>query len=93
MRAVKGNKEYTISDAQKKAYQDAGYDILDEAGEVIAHGRGKMVSYGEYAALKAENEELKRGLSKVRGSAGGEDGSPLDPPPEKKERASKEAGG
>ncbi len=30
MKAVRGNKEYTISKAQEKAYQDAGYDILDD---------------------------------------------------------------
>ena len=41
MRAVKGNKEYTIDDTQKKAYQDRGFDILDETGTTIAYGRGK----------------------------------------------------
>ena len=43
MKAVKGNKEYTIGDAQKKTYQDAGYDIVDDDGEIIAHGRNKTV--------------------------------------------------
>ena len=32
MRAVKNNKEYSIDESQKKAYQDAGFDIYDEDG-------------------------------------------------------------
>ena len=32
MRAVKGNKEYTIDETQKKGYQDSGFDILDDDG-------------------------------------------------------------
>ena len=47
MRAVKGNKEYTIDDTQKKAYQDRGFDILDETGTTIAYGRGKTVPRSE----------------------------------------------
>ena len=69
MRAAKGNREYVIDESQKKHYQDAGYDIMDESGVVIAYGRGKMVSYDEHMKLKAElaamqkeNEELKAEL-------------------------------
>lgn len=62
MKAVKRNKEYTIEEAQRKSYQGAGYDILDGDGKVIAHGRGKTVPYEDYAAVKAECEELKRKL-------------------------------
>lgn len=79
MRAVRGNKEYTISDAQKRAYQDAGYDILDDAGGVIAHGRNKTVPYEEHAALLAENERLRQMLdekasAEKRGKASGKAG-------------------
>lgn len=69
MRAAKGNREYVIDESQKKHYQDAGYDIIDENGAVIAYGRGKTVSYDEHMKLKAElaavqkeNEELKAEL-------------------------------
>ena len=93
MKAVKGNKEYTIGDAQKKAYQDAGYDIVDDDGEIIAHGRNKTVPYGEYAALKTENEDLKRRLSGAGEPAGGKDGLPADSQPAKKGKASGKAGG
>ena len=59
MKAVSGNKEYTIDDSQKRFYQDAGFDIKDDNGLVIAYGRGKTVPYGDYEALKKENVALK----------------------------------
>lgn len=59
MKAIKGNKVYSITEKQKKAYTDAGFDILDDAGAVVAYGRGKTVPYGDYMALKAENDALK----------------------------------
>ena len=73
MRAVKGNRVYTISEREKQHYQDIGFDILDDANNVIAYGRGKTVPYGDYVALqdkcvalqaeidalRAENESLK----------------------------------
>ena len=33
MKAVKGNKEYDIVDAQKNGYQAAGFDIENDDGE------------------------------------------------------------
>lgn len=54
MRAVKGNKEYTIDETQQKEYQNSGFDILNDDGEVIAYGRGKTVAYDEY--MKAVKE-------------------------------------
>ena len=59
MKAAKGNKEYTIDESQQKAYQDGGFDIKDDDGTIIAYGRGKTVSYGDYMAVKEELEELK----------------------------------
>lgn len=61
MKASKGNKEYIIDESQQKSYQDRGFDIKDDNGGVIAYGRGKTVSYGEYMALKEELEELQAG--------------------------------
>lgn len=65
MRAVKRNKEYIIDDKQKKAYQDAGYDIYGDDGERIAYGKGKTVPYGDYAVLEAENESLKAKVAEM----------------------------
>ncbi len=62
MKATKGNKTYTISEQEKKRYLDAGYDILDDTGATIAYGRGKTVSYDEYAKVKAECDALKAEL-------------------------------
>lgn len=59
MKATKGNKEYTIDESQQKAYQDGGFDIKDDDGNVIAYGRGKTVPYGDYMALKEELEALR----------------------------------
>lgn len=53
MKAVKGNKEYSIDDTQQKTYQNAGFDIVKD-GEVIAYGRGKTVPYDDY--MKADKE-------------------------------------
>ncbi len=68
MKATKGNKTYTISEQEKKRYQDAGYDILDDLGKVITYGRGKTVTYEQYGALKTENEELKVEIEKLKAS-------------------------
>lgn len=62
MRAVKGNKEYTIDETQKKGYQDGGFDILDDDGNVVAYGRGKTVPYEEHMKAVKEVERLQ-GLS------------------------------
>lgn len=60
MRAVKNNKEYSIDESQKKAYQDAGFDIYDEDGELVAFGQGKTVPYEVYQQAKAEADMLLR---------------------------------
>jgi len=61
MKAVKGNKVYTIEEPQKKSYQDAGYDILSDSGDLLAYGRGKTVPFEEYEAVKRALEEVKAG--------------------------------
>lgn len=60
MKAVKGNKVYTIDEIQKKFYEESGFDILDDDGNVIAYGKGKTVPYGEYMALKEKTETLEK---------------------------------
>lgn len=59
MRAVKGNKEYTIDESQQKFYQDAGFDILGNEGELVAYGRGKTVPYEDYVEATKEIERLQ----------------------------------
>lgn len=66
MRAVKGNRVYTISEREKLHYQDTGFDILNDEGKVIAYGRGKTVPYGDYMILKEENEALKAEIESLK---------------------------
>lgn len=68
MKAVKGNKVYTIDDALKKRYQDDGYDIMDDSGNVVAYGRGKTVPYEAYMAVVKERDELKVQLDALNDS-------------------------
>ena len=63
MRATKGNKEYMIDGSQQKRYQDAGFDILNELGEVVAYGRGKTVPYDEHMRAITEIEVLRKRLA------------------------------
>nr|DAF53217.1 MAG TPA: HeH/LEM domain [Siphoviridae sp. ctrap8] len=65
MKAVKANKEYTIAEQEQKRYIADGYDIVDDKGNIIAYGRGKIVPYEKYKkvldelnALKAEKAEI-----------------------------------
>ena len=69
MKAIKENKEYTINSDAKAAYQEAGYDISDDNGKMIARGRGKNVSAELYEKALEENEKLKKELAAVKKEA------------------------
>ncbi len=58
MTAEKGNKVYTITEAEKESYQSRGHDIYEDE-KVIAYGKGKTVPYEDYMKLQEENERLK----------------------------------
>jgi hypothetical protein len=59
MKAVKGNKVYDVNQTTQKSYQESGFDILDDNGQVVAYGRGKTVPFDMYVALKKEKEQLE----------------------------------
>lgn len=59
MQAVKGNREYNISEKEKENYLKEGYDIY-ENGERIETGKGKTVPYEEHAATLKELNDLKK---------------------------------
>lgn len=59
MKAVKGNKVYTIDETQRELYRVQGYDIYDENGKIVFFAKGKTVSYEDYEAVKKELEALK----------------------------------
>ena len=72
MTAEKGNKVYDIDDTQKDRYQADGYDIRDEAGKIVAYGKGKTVPYEQYVKLKTELEKVKAELEAEKAKAGQE---------------------
>ena len=59
MKAIKGNKVYTVDETSKKAYLSQGYDIIDDSGDIIEHSPTATVPYSEYAKVIAENEVLQ----------------------------------
>lgn len=59
MYAVKGNREYKVTDEnQKNKLLAEGYDIYDK-GKIVAHAKGKTVDYTKYEAVVNELETLK----------------------------------
>ena len=67
MKAVKKNRQYTITEADQKRFISQGYDIYDDAGNCIAYGAGKTVPFMTYkkaldeiARLEAEIADLKK---------------------------------
>ena len=51
MRAVKENREYTITEVDVESFAKEGYDIYDESGNIVRYGAGKTVSYDKYMKL------------------------------------------
>ena len=47
MKAVKGNKVYTVDETSKKSYLSQGYDIIDDSGDIIEHSPVSTVPYSE----------------------------------------------
>lgn len=59
MKAVKENKEYTITEQQQDYYLAQGYDITDDKGNIIKRSPKATVSYAEFECVKKELDELK----------------------------------
>lgn len=59
MRAVKANREYTITEAEKDFYQKQGFDIIGDDGNVVQYGAGKTVPYEQYAKLHGDHLALQ----------------------------------
>lgn len=68
MKAIKENRVYTITDAEKDAFQKEGYDIYSDDGEVIAYGVGKSVPFEKYVELMKQVEELKEEIASMSAS-------------------------
>lgn len=67
MRAIKGNKAYTVNTTEEaKAYKAQGFDIYDDNGKIKEHAIGKTVPLESYEALAKENEKLKAENKKLK---------------------------
>lgn len=64
MTAVKGNREYTITETEKDHYIREGFDIYQD-GQKIAGGKGKTVSQEAYDRLAAENRQVREALEEA----------------------------
>ena len=58
MKAVKGNRVYTITEAEQEHRRAEGFDIYDDNGKLIAYSKSKTVPYEQYAQMEAENKKL-----------------------------------
>ncbi len=59
MKAVKGNREYIVTQPELEGYRAQGFDISDDDGNVIAYAKNKTVPYEEYVKVVNELEGLK----------------------------------
>ena len=54
MKAIKGNKVYSVDEISKKSYLSQGYDIIDDSGDIIEHNPSATVPFSEYAKVIAD---------------------------------------
>lgn len=85
--AEKDNKVYIIDEIEMKYYLDRGFDIFDESGEVIKHGKGNEQAIA--AELKAENEKLKAENEELKKAIETADPTPDEPKTEEGSKTSK----
>lgn len=60
MKASKGNREYSVTEENMQHYVNEGFDIYNDEGEIIKHGKGKTVSLEEHEKLLAELEKERK---------------------------------
>lgn len=70
-KAVKGNKAYKIDESMKQSYLEDGYDIYKD-GKLLNRTPKTTVSYTEYEKVLAENEKIKKEISKLKAGKAGE---------------------
>lgn len=80
MKAVKGNKEYTIAETQKDQYVRDGFDIVDDVGKILQAGAGKSVPFAQYQAVLDENTGLKEQIKGLQAALDEKAGKETAPP-------------
>lgn len=67
MKAVKGNRAYTITEVEKEARRAEGFDIYDDEGKLVEYAKGKTIPYEEHLAVVAKIEsELTAAQEEVK---------------------------
>ena len=66
MYAKKLNRVIQVNEQTKDFYINQGYDICDDKGKVIEHGKGATVSAVAYQKLAEENEKLAEENEKLK---------------------------
>lgn len=70
MKAIKGNKSYTVNtEAEANAYVAQGYDVYEDNGTLKEYGVGKTVPLEKFSAVEKENAKLKAELKKLKSSS------------------------
>ena len=65
MKAIKGNRVYTITEADIKSFVNEGFDVYDDEGKIKAYGKGKTISYEVYVKLKEQVTALQDHIDKL----------------------------
>lgn len=73
MVAEKGNKVYIIDETSQKKYQQEGFDIKDNSGNIILYGKGKTVSMDEHIIALKEIGQLREKLAELQQAEGSEE--------------------
>ena len=70
MKAVKGNRVYTITEVDVQSFVNEGFDVLNDDGTVYAYGKGKTIPFGQYIeekeAMQKRIDELEAELAKLK---------------------------
>lgn len=68
MKAIKGNREYTITEIEAQGFINEGFDVHNDDGTIYAYGKGKTVPFGQYIAekeaMQKRIDELESALAK-----------------------------
>lgn len=66
MKALKGNRVYTVDDTTKEQYLQDGFDLYDDSGELITVGKNKTIDYDAYQKLTEEHDALKKSYAELQ---------------------------
>lgn len=70
MKAIKGNKSYTVNtESEANTYLTQGYDVYEDNGTLKEYGVGKTVPLEKFSAVEKENAKLKAELKKLKSSS------------------------